>query len=342
MKELLKKLSMKQDLTIDEMHSAITHVLTQANDIESATFLTLLSAKGETAEEIVSVASSLQSMMTTVEIKQPCLDIVGTGGDGFNTVNISTGSAILAASCGVKIAKHGNRSASSMAGSADMLESAGLNLDTLPARLSDSIKKHNFGFLYAPNFHPALRKLRTLRKQMAIPTIFNLVGPLLNPCSPNLLMIGVAKKHLLDTYAKVLIQMPITRAIIFNCQGVDELCTLAPIDVIEVRDSTAAPYTVDPADYGFNYCTIGDLQGGSAADNANTIKAALNGKPGAVADSLILNAGMALYLYNTCKTIEQGISLAQASQRNGDAFRLLEQLITENHVIQQAEVAAHE
>ena len=331
MEKLIKKLIRNKNLSTDEMEFAIKDMLENPSEAKTATFLTLLSLKGETAEEIYGVVKVMMSMMVKVDVRHPTLDIVGTGGDGFNTVNISTGSALLAASCGVKIAKHGNRSVSSMTGSADMLERVGIKLDLKPEQISKYIDQHNFGFIYAPNFHPALGKLRLLRREMGIPTVFNLVGPLLNPCRPKVLMIGVSKKKLLSVFSEVLILMGINRAIVFNCQGLDEICTVAPIDMIEVNNSKVVSYTFDPSEYGFSYCAVEDLKGGTASDNAEFIKAALKGNKNAIADSLILNAGVANYLSGKCGTIEAGVSLAKEAHCNGDALRLLNQLILESN-----------
>jgi anthranilate phosphoribosyltransferase len=335
MKTLIKKLSQGIDLSPQEMQYALKQMLNDGHPAQTATFLTLLHQKGETAQEILAVAQGMQSMMTPVSIPGDVLDIVGTGGDGFNTVNLSTGAALLAASCGVTVAKHGNRAVSSLAGSADMIEQAGIPLDLPPTTITQLIKRHRFAFLYAPRFHPVLSKLRSLRSQMGIPTLFNQLGPLLNPCQPNLLMIGVSQPRHLAVFAAVLSKMNIKRALVFHCQGLDEICTAGPINAIEVSPQGTTHHLIDPIRYGFSYCRPAALAGGTAADNVARIQAALQGHPGAIADALIFNAGIALYLAGQCHTIEAGLYIARTAQHQGIALHTL------NTYIQASQAAQH-
>lgn len=340
MKTLIKKLSQGIDLSAQEMHYALDQMLSDCHPAQTATLLTLLHQKGETATEIYAVVQRMQSMMSKVNIPGDVLDIVGTGGDGFNTVNLSTGAALLAASCGLTVAKHGNRAVSSLAGSADIIEQAGIPLDLPPRALTQLIKRHRFGFLYAPRFHPALSKLRGIRSHMGIPTLFNQLGPLLNPCQPNLLMIGVSQQRHLAVFARVLAQMNIKRALVFHCQGLDEICTAGPIDAIEVSPQGTTHHLIDPIRYGFSYCRPQALAGGSAAENVVRIQAALQGHPGAIADALIFNAGIALYLAGHCHTIEAGLHIAGTTQRQGIAFHALNTYIKASQAMQHQEAHA--
>ena len=331
LKASIQKLLRKENLHALDMEFALKAILTGHNEAQIAAFLTLLSAKGETAEEIYELVKTMQSLMITTDTGFPVLDIVGTGGDGFNTVNISTGSALLAASCGVKIAKHGNRSVSSMSGSADVLEQLGMNIDMSPSDISACIKSNHFGFFYAPNFHPALGELKLIRKRLGLPTVFNRVGPLLNPARAQFLMIGVADLSYLNIIADVLLKLGVARALVFHCSGLDEICTLGPIDMIEINQSNAHRYILNPIDYGFRRCSIQELQGGSAEKNAEIIKSSLSGHPGPVSDTLVLNAGLANYIYGLCDTKEAGIALARDAHAKGAAYQLLQKIIEVHH-----------
>jgi anthranilate phosphoribosyltransferase len=325
--QYIKQLLCKKNLSATDIESAFKAIITGNNEAQIAAFLTLLRAKGETADEITALVKTMQSMMLVCNTNYHVLDIVGTGGDGFNTVNISTGAALLAASCGVKIAKHGNRSVSSMSGSADVLEHLGININISPSEISACIDSTNFGFFYAPNFHPILGRLKLIRKNLALPTVFNLVGPLLNPAQAKFLMIGVADLSYLNIISDVLLQLGVERALVFHCSGLDEICCVGPINMIEINQSNVHQTLFDPIDYGFNQCTIESLQGGSAEKNADIIKYSLKGNPGAISDTLILNAGLANYIYGLCDSIEDGFALAKDAHAKGSAYQLLEKLI---------------
>lgn len=326
LKQAIQKLIHAEDLTADEINSIFAEILSAENETQIAAFLMLLRAKGESATEISTLVSCMREQMQTVTCPHPLLDIVGTGGDGFNTINISTGSALLAASCGVKVAKHGNRSVSSLCGSADVLESLGLNIDLDGSAVANCITQTNFGFCFAPNFHSALGKLKHIRKQLALPTVFNLLGPLLNPAQADYLMVGVADSAYLSTFAEVLCQLNTKRAVVFHCAGLDEMCCVAPIDIIEISTGSQRQFSLDPTQYGFNRCSVDDLRGGTPKENAALLTRILQGEPGPIAESLVLNAGYACMLCGLADKLSDGVALAREAHKKGAAYQLLTQL----------------
>lgn len=332
LKEALQILSSRDNLTVETMRATMTEVLHGDNEAQIAAFLSLLRAKGETVEEIFGLVTMMRDKMTPVSPHSPILDIVGTGGDGFNTINISTASALLAACCGVRVLKHGNRSVSSLCGSADVLEALGLNINLNAEEVADSVEKHGFGFCYAPNFHPGLLKLRAVRNKLGVRSTFNMIAPLLNPANAEFLMIGVADKQSMDVLADTLLMLKQKCALLFHCQGLDELCCVGPIDIIEINQSTKRSYQLDPLSYGFSRSSIEDLRGGSAKTNAEMILEVFKGKSGAMADSLILNAGFANYLYGITSTIENGITLARAKLADGSVAELVRTLKKQNQL----------
>jgi anthranilate phosphoribosyltransferase len=303
-----------------------------SNPLQIAAFLVLLRAKPETAEELATIVSLLRSKMVKVNTHHKVLDIVGTGGDGANTVNISTGSAILAASCGVKVAKHGNRAVSSLAGSADVLEALGVKIDLSPEKISESIDKIGIGFCFSPNFHGALKALRTLRKELNIPTTLNILGPLLNPAEATYYVLGVYDATLQQTIAGALKQTGCEKAIVVHGSGLDEISSLGPAEVIEVMSNAMRQSVIDPAEFGITRCSLADLKGGDAAYNAMLLRDTFGGKKGAIADTLILNAAVALWLYGLQPSIKEAILHAKENLQNGAAATLLNNWIEFSHV----------
>lgn len=293
------------------------------NSVQTAAVLALLRAKGETVEELVGMATGLKQRMIPVVTKHSVLDIVGTGGDGANTVNISTGSAILAASCGVKVAKHGSRAASSMAGSADVLEKLNINIDLTPEQVSASIEEVGIGFCFAPNFHPSMLALRILRKQLNIPTAFNLLGPLLNPTNPAHVVLGVFDESLLRLIAESLQQLGTKRSVIVHGCGLDEISTLGSAKIIEVTPDKISEFFIHPEQLGFEGCALEDLQGGDAEINAQLLLTAFSGRRGAIADTLILNAAMGLYIAGLHTSIEAAVAHASENLYDQSALKLL-------------------
>lgn len=317
----IDSLSQKKDLDAKICMGVIDEMIAGEKPDKSASFLRLLHEKQETAEELFGVAKAMQEKMVPTQKTEGLLDIVGTGGDGSHSVNISTGSSILAAAAGALVAKHGNRASSSKCGSADVLEAFGIPLDQNPL---DSLEKVGICFLFAPMYHPAMKAVAPIRKALGIRTVFNLIGPLLNPMEPEYSMIGVAKEHLLDVFAEAQQKLGAKKSLIVHGNGMDELTPLGPCIAIKVTPNESKRLTIDPKDYGIPRCTAEDLRGDTKEENARLLLAAFSGKKGPIADTLILNAGVALYLSDHAPTIQEGIHQARKTLENGEALKLLE------------------
>lgn len=303
----------------------------ESNPLQMAAFLVLLRAKPETPEELAVVVALLRQKMVKVNTKHKVLDIVGTGGDGANTVNISTGSAILAASCGIKIAKHGNRAVSSLAGSADVLEAFGVNIDLSPEKISACIDEIGIGFCFSPNFHDSLKTLRTFRKQLNIPTTLNILGPLLNPADAKYFVLGVYDVRLQQMMADVLKQTGCEKAVVVHGSGLDEISSIGPAEIIEVTQTSTKKSIIDPQEYGIARCEVSDLKGGDAAHNAKLLREVFNGKKGAIADTLMLNAAVALWLYGLHPSVKEALLHTKENLSNGAASILLNKWIEFSH-----------
>lgn len=334
MKECIEKLIAGKNLSREEVTRATVEIFNDVNPYQTSAFLSLMRAKGETPEEILGVVDAMRASMVKLDLNFPVLDIVGTGGDCANTINISTGAGILAATCGVKVAKHGNRSVSSKCGSADVLESLGVNIQCTPQRTIECIKKVGFGFCFAPLFHPGLAKLKEVRTGLGIPTLFNILGPLLNPAAAEYLMIGVFNEGLADLLSNIITinyqrstTNYIKKALVFHSSGFDELSCISPASVIEVTLAGKRRYILDSADYGFKRCKAEDLRGGVPNENANILKNVFAGKQGAVADTLIFNASVALYACGKSESIEQAIGAVKEKLQNGAAGKTLKSLV---------------
>lgn len=324
LKSSIEKLMRGEHLCEVVCHQVLDELLNPAvNSLQVAAFLTLLRAKKETANELTAIVNALRAKMIVVQTNHAVLDIVGTGGDGHNSVNISTGSALLAASCGIKIAKHGNRSVSSLTGSADVLEALGINIQLTPEQISQSIDQIGIGFCYSPNFHPVTSSLRNLRKELNLPTTFNLLGPLLNPAKAQHLILGVLDETLLPIMADVLIKIGNKRSVVVHGMGLDEISCVGPTKVIEINGNKKFQYVLDPLYFGLSRCSITDLQGGNAHLNARLLLDAFKGKSGPIADSLILNAAVALYIYGLYPSIKEAIPQASHNLFNGAVLKLL-------------------
>ncbi len=332
MKTSIEKLIRQEPLSDMLFQQALDEMLDPTtNQIQIAAFLVLLRAKKETATELAAIVKILQHNMLRVHTPHKVLDIVGTGGDGFNTVNISTGSAMLAASCGIKIAKHGNRSVSSLCGSADVLEALGVNIQLTATQVSASIDKIGIGFCYAPNFHPITQAIKNIRKELNVPTTFNILGPLLNPANAQHLILGVLNSQLLPIMADVLLKNGNSRSIIAHSIGLDEINCAGSSEIIEINNKEKFTYKIDPKQFGFEQCHINDLRGGNAQLNAKLLLNTFQGHRSAIADTLILNAAIALYIYGMHPSILIAIQHAKETLYNGSVLTLLKNWIEFSH-----------
>lgn len=332
LKDGIEALMARQNLDSQVCHQIVTDLLhPDTNPLQKSAFLVLLRSKTETADELVGMASALQEKMITLRVKQKVLDIVGTGGDGGRTVNISTGSAILAAASGVVIAKHGNAAVTSLSGSADVLKALGVAIDISPEKIVSGIETLGIGFCFAPNFHPILRTLRTFRQQLNVPTSFNLLGPLLNPARPAHLLLGVFDPKLLPVMGTTLQKMGTIHSMVVHGHGIDELSCLGPVQVVEVTANAMEGGYLDPQALGFARCSLQDLQGGNAVVNAALLLDALQNRQSqqvkAIADTLIFNAAVAVYLYGLQPSVAAAIPLVREKLLSGAALTLLNQWI---------------
>jgi anthranilate phosphoribosyltransferase len=324
LKSSIEKLMRGEDLQSKICQQVLEEILCPTiNPLQTAAFLVLLRAKSETVDELSAIVKVFRSRMLVVPTDHTVLDIVGTGGDALNTVNISTGSAILAASCGVKIAKHGNRSMSSLTGSADVLEALGVNIQLTPEQISKSIDQVGIGFCYSPNFHPITQAFRDFRKTLNVPTTFNILGPLLNPAKASHIILGVPDEALLSIMADVLIKLGSEQSMVVHSRGLDEISCAGPTKIIEVKQQEKIERIIDPQQFDLQTCTIADLRGGNASINAGLLLEAFKGKRGPIADTLILNAAIALYLYGLHSSISEALLQARDSLYHGAALRLL-------------------
>ncbi len=323
---VINKLMQHKDLSAFECQQAVNQMVGSNNAAQAAAFLTLLHSKPETADELNGFVTALKQEMISVPTPTPTLDIVGTGGDGANTVNISSAASLVVASLGVTVAKHGNRSVSSKCGSADFFEALGVDINLPIENIQASLANHNFAFLYAPNFQPLMSQFKQLRNELKTRTTFNLVGPLLNPTHPDFYLLGVYDKRLLPIYADILIKSKIKRALVVHSCGTDEISLLGKTDIIEVNGETKKQYSIDVHDFAMQHCELKDLQGDDAETNKNLILKALKGEPSPIRDTIILNAGAALYASMNAKSIQEGVAKAANQIKSGKVILFIDTL----------------
>ena len=331
MEKILEKLRKKENLTFEESKSAFTLLMTgKASEKEIYDFLTLLSDKGEVSDEIAGGVYVLREKSKRVNISD-CVDTCGTGGDGMNTLNISTASALLLASMGTKVAKHGNRSASSRVGSADVLEALGVNLNANSEQVKAALQEVGITFLFAPGWHPALKVVAPLRRTLKVRTVFNLLGPLVNPLRPTGQVIGVFSSTLLETMAQALQQLGTQNAIaLHGREKLDEAGLADLTDVAVLANGKVEVTTIDPQQLGLTTAPTAALRGGDIAENAEILQAVLQGKgTAAQQDVVALNAALALQVstLTTPGNYTQGISIAKDILQSGAGWAKLEQLV---------------
>lgn len=315
----------KTSLSSMEMEEAIEKLLSEADPFQVAAFLSILKYRGETAEELVGMVNALQKKALSVRLPFDVIDIVGTGGDGAQTVNISTGSAILTAACGVPVAKHGNRAVSSRSGSADVLEALGIEVEMPIGNLTDCLREVNLAFLYAPLYHPCLKRFSSIRQGLKVPTVFNLLGPLLNPANASFGLIGVASMDALDKVSQAIVkQNTKKRVFVFHGSGLDELTPIGPAMGFHVCSGQRELMELHPKKFGFDPCTVKDLQGGDADQNARLLMRAFEGNEGPLSDSLIFTTGVALWIFGHSFTVEEGIEMSRQALKQRKALKVLE------------------
>ena len=328
-KEAISLLVKRNDLTTEMMTTVMEEIMTnEATDAQKASFLTALAMKGETIDEITAAAKVMRSHCERFLNDMDVLEIVGTGGDGSNTFNISTLSAIVASAAGIPVAKHGNRAASSKCGTADCLEALGVKIDIAPALSAQLLKDIDICFLFAQKYHTAMRFVGGVRKEMGIRTLFNILGPLANPAGANMQLLGVYSEDLIEPLAHVLCNLGVKRAmVVYGTDSIDEISLSAPTKVCEFRGSNFKTYEITPEQYGFTRCAKEDLVGGTPEDNAKIALDILNDQPGPKLDAVLLNAGAAIYIASDNITMEDAIAKARVLIESGAAKKQLETFI---------------
>ncbi|TAM57815.1 anthranilate phosphoribosyltransferase [bacterium] len=315
-----------EDLSANEVALAIGRLMDgEEPPTRVAGLLVAMAVKGETADEVVGAARAMRERALRVEHELPLvLDIVGTGGDGAHTINISTAASMVVAGAGVPVAKHGNRAASSKCGSADVLEALGVEISVGPQEAARRLREDCIAFLFAQRYHPAFKNVAPLRRDLGVPTIFNVLGPLTNPAGANRQVVGVAREPLVPLVANALLGLGCERAaVIHSLDGVDELSGAAPALVTMVRDGRVETGRLDPADYGVR-AELSELRGGEAAENARALESILAGERSPRADVVALNAALALYVAGAAEDVREGLALARRSILEGRALATLE------------------
>ncbi len=329
MKEYNQKLIQNQSLTTEEAGLAISKIFTEATDAQIAAFLTALKMKGETPEEIAGLALGMKKAANIINpsVAGMLVDTCGTGGDSTGTINVSTGAAIVAAACGVFVAKHGNYSITSKSGSADVLRELGLKIDSSPREVEATIENVGIGFMLAPVFHPSMKRVGQIRRDLGFRTVFNILGPLTNPANAKAQVIGVFDPALCDIMANVLNILGTKRALVVHGGGMDEISNTGETRIVELNGGKITRYTLTPEKLGIKRASISDIAGGAPEENARDIVDVLKGKQGAKRDIIAMNAGAALLVSGKVETLSSGIRIANQSIDSGAALNKLKELI---------------
>ena len=332
-KEAIKKVVGKEDLTYDEAYAVMNEIMSgETSAVENAAYLAALSTKSsgmETIDEISGSAAAMREHAERVEHDMDVIDIVGTGGDHSGSINVSTTASFLAAAAGLKVCKHGNRAASSWSGTADCLEALGVNIDQPPAKVREELDAIGMAFLFAQRYHQSMKHVGAIRRELGIRTVFNILGPLTNPSRPSCMLLGVYGGHLMRPLAKVLPGLGVKRALIVHgTDGMDEISIGAPTLIREITDGTESAYEIRPEDFGITPASKESIRGGKPDENAAVTRSILSGEiTDARADVCLLNAGAAIYIGGAASSIADGIAKARQTIADGSALKKLEDFI---------------
>ncbi len=331
-KEAIVKIVNKEDLSYSEAYAVMNEIMSgETTPTQNAAFLSALStksAKAETTDEIAGCAAAMRDHATKVETDMDVFEIVGTGGDNAQSFNISTTSALIAAAGGMKVSKHGNRAASSSSGTADCLEALGVNINQSPERCIELLNEVGMCFFFAQKYHSSMRYVGAIRRELGFRTVFNILGPLTNPASPSMQLLGVYDEYLVEPLAQVLINLGVKRGmVVYGTDKLDEISLSAPTKICEIKDGWFKSYVIKPEDFGFERCAKDDLKGGTPSENAQITRDILSGKQGHKRNATLLNAGAALYIGGKADSMKDGIKLASELIDSGKALETLEKLI---------------
>lgn len=331
-KEAIVKIVSKEDLTYDEAYAVMNEIMSgETTPTQNAAFLAALStksARAETTDEIAGCAAAMRDHATRVDTDMDIFEIVGTGGDNAHSFNISTTSALVAAAGGMKVAKHGNRAASSQCGTADCLEALGVNIQQSPAKCIELLNEVGMCFFFAQKYHTSMKYVGAIRKELGFRTVFNILGPLTNPGSPSMQLLGVYDGYLVEPLAQVLVDLGVKRGmVVYGMDKLDEISLSAPTKVCEIRDGWFKSSIITPEDFGFERCTKDDLKGGTPAENAAITRAILGGEKGHKRNAVLMNAGASLYIGGKADSMRDGIALAADIINSGKALVTLEKFI---------------
>jgi len=328
-KEAIKQLVNKENLEYETAERVMDEIMSgKASDIQKSAYLAAMSLKGETIEEITASVEGMRKHCISFPLEMNTLEIVGTGGDGSDSFNISTTSSFVISAAGVPVAKHGNRAASSKCGAADVLEALGININVAPEKSAAILKEIGICFLFAQRYHTAMKHVAPVRKELGIRTMFNILGPLSNPAKPKMQLMGVYDKKLTEPLAKVLLNLGVNKAmVVYGNDGLDEISMSDATTVCEIKDGKIISYEMAPENFGLKRCRKNDLIGGTPLENAEITKRLLQGERNAKRDAVVLNSAAALYIAGKAASIREGIDLAEQAIDTGTAIKQLDRFI---------------
>ncbi|WP_232686144.1 anthranilate phosphoribosyltransferase [Halobacterium zhouii] len=328
MEEYIERVTKGEDLSLEEARDAATRLFEDATDAQIGALLAALRAKGETEAEIAGFARGMRDAARTIDPdREPLVDTCGTGGDDYDTINVSTTSTLVASGAGVPVAKHGNYSVSSSSGSSDVLETVGVDLDAAPEAVEARIEDDGIGYMHAPAFHPAMKAVIGPRQELGVRTIFNVLGPLTNPAGADAQVVGVYDPDLVPVLANALARLPVERALVVHGDGLDEFAVHGESTVAEVDGDAVEEYTVTPADFGLDEAAVDDVAGGGPEENARDLRGIVTGDvTGAKRDIVLANAGAAIYVAGEADSLAGGARQAREAIDSGAAAETLERL----------------